>query len=106
VMVGTISTFLRKIRRAAPEIYESFIAAESKIGTPGEAFAMRRIYYGNYAASDFSPDVLAKSADHLAVIPVPAARVRGVGINPPVIAAPPNVAGTAYKSMAAAAGRV
>lgn len=107
VMIGTISTFLRKIRRAAPEIYESFIAAESKIGTPGEAFAMRKIYYGNYADTDFSRDVLAKSADKLAVIPVNAAIVRGVGIKLPAsVAAPPIIAGTAYKSMAAAAGRV
>lgn len=106
VMVGTVSTFLRKIRRAAPEIYGSFIAAESKIGTPGEHLAMRRIYYGNYTDTNFSRDVLAKSADKLAVIPVPSAKVRGVGIKPPVIAVLPNVAGTTFKSMAAAAGRV
>lgn len=108
VMVGTISTFLRKIRRAAPEIYESFIAAESKIGTPGEYLTVRRIYHGNYADTNFSRDVLAKSADKLMVIPVPAAKVRGIGIKTPVtVTAPPNPAATAFKSMAVtAAGRV
>ena len=104
VMVGTIATFLRKIRRAAPEIYESFIAAESKIGTPGEHLSMRRIYYGNFAETDFSRDVLAKSAARLAVIPVPRAKVRGIGIKPPVAAESPESAMIALKSMAAAAG--
>jgi mannose-1-phosphate guanylyltransferase len=101
VMVGTISTFLRKIRRAAPEVYAKFIAAESKIGTPGEYPAMRGIYHGNFADTDFSRDVLAKSAEKLAVIPVPAAKARGVGIKLPVTA-PPNPAAAALKSMATA----
>jgi mannose-1-phosphate guanylyltransferase len=106
VMVGTVSTFLRKIRRAAPEIYESFIAAESKIGTPGERLTVRRIYHGNYADTDFSRDVLAKSADKLMVIPVPAAKVRGIGVNPPVIVASRQAATTALKGMEAASVRV
>jgi mannose-1-phosphate guanylyltransferase len=101
VMVGTIPTFLRKIRRAAPEIYRSFIAAESKIGTPGEHLSIRRIYHGNFADTDFSRDVLAKSADKLAVISVPTTKVRGAGLKPPATPEAPLIA---LKSMAAAAG--
>jgi mannose-1-phosphate guanylyltransferase len=100
VMVGTIATFLRKIRRAAPEIYENFIAAESKLETPGEYLSMRRIYYGNFADTDFSRDVLAKSAEKLAVIPVPAEKRRGIGIKP-LSGAQPNPAATTFKSLAA-----
>ena len=74
VMVGTIATFLRKIRRAAPEIYARFYRVKSKIGTPDETAAMRRVFYGNFADTDFSRDVLAKSADKLAVIPVAATK--------------------------------
>jgi mannose-1-phosphate guanylyltransferase len=70
VMVGTASTFLRKIRRAAPSIYAKFSEAESKIGTPGEERAIQKAYYSNYTYTDFSQDVLAKSSDKLAVIPV------------------------------------
>lgn len=102
VMVGTIPTFLRKIRLAAPEIYAKFIPAESKIGTPGEYLTMTRIYYRNYTDTDFSRDVLAKSADKVKVIPVPAVKMRGIGVKPPVtITAPPNLAATALKSMVA-----
>lgn len=79
VIVGKVSTFLAKIRRAKPALYARFKAAEPKIGTPGEAMAMRRIYYENYTESDFSQDVLQKGSDKLAVIPVAAVKVRGVG---------------------------
>jgi mannose-1-phosphate guanylyltransferase len=77
VMVGTASTFLRKIRLAAPGIYAKFTEAESKIGTPGEDRAIKKAYYSNYTYTDFSQDVLAKSSDKLVVIPVPAS-IRGV----------------------------
>lgn len=79
VIVGKIWMFLGKIRRARPDIYKAFEAAEAKIGTSGEASAMRRVYYNNYTESDFSRDVLQKSADQLAVIPVAAAKVKAVG---------------------------
>ena len=101
VMVGTISTFLRKIRRAAPGIYERFIAAESKIGTPGEYLSMRRVYFDNLADTDFSRDVLAQSADKLAVIPVPMAKVPGVGVKPSATTVSPEASTIVLKSMAA-----
>ena len=103
VMVGTISTFLRKISRAAPDVYAKFIAAEPKIETPGEYLSMRRIYYGNFADNDFSRDVLAKSAEKLAVIPVPAEKRRGIGLNP-LPGAQPDPAANAFKSLAATGG--
>jgi mannose-1-phosphate guanylyltransferase len=86
VMVGTISTFLRKIRRAKPEIYAAFKEAEPKIGSAGEAMAMRRIYYENYTESDVSRDVLQKNADQLGVIPVAAVKVKAVGRVSPLAA--------------------
>ncbi len=76
VMVGTISTFLRKIRRAMPEIYAAFKTAAPQIGTPGEEMAMRRIYYENYTGSDLARDVLQKNAVQLAVVPVSAVKVQ------------------------------
>jgi hypothetical protein len=71
VMVGTASTFLRKIRRAAPDVYERFSEARSKIGTSGEARAVEKAYYSNHRDTDFSRDVLVKSAEKLFVVPVP-----------------------------------
>lgn len=70
VMVGTVSTFLRKISRASPQIFARFARARTKIGTPDEETAIRSVYHGNFSDTDFSHDVLAKSADKLAVIPV------------------------------------
>lgn len=102
VMVGTISTFLRKIRRTKPEIYAAFKAAAPMFGMRDEAMAMRRIYYENHAESDFSRDVLQKSANHLAVIPVRAAKVKGVGRVSPEAARFLH-AKTAFGALAAAA---
>jgi mannose-1-phosphate guanylyltransferase len=102
VMVGTISTFLRKIRRTEPEIYAAFKAAAQRFGMPDEAMAMRRIYYENHTESDFSRDVLQKSANQLAVIPVRPAKVRGVGRVSPE-AAKFLHSNTAFGALAAAA---
>lgn len=71
VMVGTAATFLRKIRRAAPDSYAKFGAAKSRIGTPGEERAIEKAFYSNYVDTDFARDVLAKSGEKLAVISVP-----------------------------------
>jgi mannose-1-phosphate guanylyltransferase len=82
VMVGTASTFLRKIRRAAPDVFERFSEAASKIGTPGEGRAIEKAYYSNYRDTDFSRDVLAKSSGKLFVIPVPGPKRSAVGVKP------------------------
>ena len=89
VMVGTVATFLRKIRRAAPEIYEKFSLAEEKIGTPDEPKVVRAAYHSQYDYTDFSRDVLEKSAEKLMVTPVPASLRTAVGIEPPPISGKP-----------------
>lgn len=86
VMVGTPSTFLRKIRRAAPDIYERFSHAAKRIGTESEQRAVRAAYYSQYEYTDFSRDVLEKSAEKLLVVPVPASLKTAVGIEPTTIA--------------------
>ncbi len=70
VMIGTASTFLRKIKRAVPDIYAEFAALESKIGTSEEKKVIREVYYANFSETDFSKNVLEKSVDNLAMIPV------------------------------------
>lgn len=54
VKIGTTSTFLRKIRRAAPDIYARFAAIQSKIGTSEEEKAIRDVYYAHLSLTDFS----------------------------------------------------
>lgn len=94
VMVGTPATFLRKIRRAAPDIYERFSLAAERIGTASEQRAVKAAYYSQYAHTDFSRDVLEKSAEKLLVAPVPASLKSAVGIEPPaVVLLPEAVAG-------------
>jgi mannose-1-phosphate guanylyltransferase len=105
VMVGTAATFLRKIRRAVPEIYARFGEARSKIGTPGEARAIEKAFYSNYVDTDFARDVLAKSADQLAVVPVPDAKPSAVHIKRTVSrAAPERITESAQNYMVARAG--
>lgn len=80
VMVGTPSTFLRKIRRAAPDVWERFSLAAERIGTKSEHRAVRAAYYSQYAYTVFSRDVLEKSAEKLLVAPVPASLKSAVGV--------------------------
>ncbi len=86
VMVGTPATFLRKIRRAAPDVYERFSLAAERIGTASEQRAVKAAYYSQYAYTDFSRDVLEKSAEKLLVAPVPASLKSAVGIEPLTVA--------------------
>lgn len=82
VMTGSAATFLRKIRNAAPEIYDNFSLAAERIGTVSEQRSVRAAYYSQYAYTDFSRDVLEKSAEKLLVVPVPALLKKAVGIKP------------------------
>lgn len=86
VMVGTPSTFLRKIRRAAPDVWERFSLAAERIGTPSERRAVQAAYYSQHPYTDFSRDVLEKSAEKLLVVPVPVTLETATGINSPSIA--------------------
>ncbi|MGD9630629.1 MAG: hypothetical protein AB7V18_15435 [Pyrinomonadaceae bacterium] len=79
VVVGTIPTFLRKIRRAKPLIYDAFVAAAPRIGTSAEFAAIRRVYYENYTESDFSREILPYTTDKIAVVPVISRGVKGAG---------------------------
>ena len=90
VMVGTAATFLRKISRAAPEIYERFSIAAERIGTVSEQRAVRAAYYSQYSYTDFSRNVLEKSAEKLMVVPVPASLKSAVGIKPQAVAPIPD----------------
>lgn len=90
VMVGTPATFLRKISRAAPEIYERFNLAARQIGTASEQRAVRTAFYSQYSYTDFSRDVLEKSAEKLMVVPVPASLKNAVGIKPQAVAPIPD----------------
>jgi len=83
VMVGTPSTFLRKISRAAPDLWDRFSLAAKRIGTASEQRAVRAAYYSQYAYTHFSRDVLEKSADKLLVAPVPASLKSAAGIELP-----------------------
>ncbi len=85
VMVGTAATFLRKIRRAAPDISDRFSFAAERIGTASEHAAIRTAYYSQYDYTDFTQDVLEKSAEKLLVVPVPVSLRSAVGIEPPTI---------------------
>lgn len=69
VMVGKVSTFLRMIRRAAPELYMNFAEMKSKLNTPEEETAIRNLY-AHLPQSNFSQNVLTARAEDLAVIPV------------------------------------
>jgi mannose-1-phosphate guanylyltransferase len=85
VMVGTVATFLRIIRRAAPKIYEKFSLVEEKFDTPSEQKAVQAAYYSQYDYTDFSRDVLEKIAEKLMVVPVPASLRSTVGIEPQAV---------------------
>lgn len=87
VVVGTIPTFLRKIRRAKSHIYDAFVAAAPRIGTPAEFVAIQRVYYENSTESDFSREILPYSAEKIAVVPVTSRGVKGAGKS---IAQPPS----------------
>lgn len=105
VMVGTIWSFLRKIRRIRPDLYASFKAVAPKIDTPGEAMAIRRIYYENYTETDLLRDVLEHTVEKLAVIPAASVKVKGVGRESPIAARSRHRAVTFEHAIAAAAGR-
>jgi mannose-1-phosphate guanylyltransferase len=86
VIVGTPATFLRKISRYAPEIYERFTLAAERIGTISEERSVRAAYYSNYPNTDFSRDVLEKIIEKLLVVPVQASLRSAVDIEPQAVA--------------------
>lgn len=69
VMVGQVSAFLKMIRKSAAELYENFDAVKSKLHTSEEVSAIKMLYE-NLPDTNFSTEVLTKSAKDLAVIPM------------------------------------
>ena len=69
VMIGKVETFIELFRKNLPELYRVFAAAMPSFGTAQEAATMRSIYSW-IEETNFSTDVLERSADQLLVMRV------------------------------------
>jgi mannose-1-phosphate guanylyltransferase len=78
VMVGQVSAFLKMIRKSAAELYEKFDRIKSKLHTSEEERAIKTLYE-TLPETNFSTEVLVKSAEDLAVIPVTGSKWSDLG---------------------------
>lgn len=78
VMVGQVSAFLKMIRNSAAELYEKFDRIKSKLHTSEEERAIKTLYE-TLPETNFSTEVLVKSAEDLAVIPVTGSKWSDLG---------------------------
>lgn len=78
VMVGQVSAFLKMIRKSASELYGKFDRIKSKLFTSEEERAIRTLYE-NLPETNFSTEVLVKSAEDLSVIPVTGSKWSDLG---------------------------
>jgi mannose-1-phosphate guanylyltransferase len=69
VMVGSVSAFLKMIRRALPDLWNSFRSIEPVLNTTEESKAVEKLY-ARIPETNFSQSVLAKRPGSLAVLPV------------------------------------
>ncbi|PYN83200.1 MAG: hypothetical protein DMD96_03335 [Candidatus Rokuibacteriota bacterium] len=69
VVVARPSTLEQLIRRATPELYETFAPLRARLGTPWEDEAARAVY-GRLPSTDLSRNVFQACAESLAVLPV------------------------------------
>jgi mannose-1-phosphate guanylyltransferase len=69
VMVARVPVLLALIRRAAPDLWETFMEAWSRRPTCGDGETMRSLYSA-LAPANFSESVLASRPPNLAVLPV------------------------------------
>lgn len=69
LMVGRVSAFLGMVRRALPDLYDSFLAAHSSSGNDGRE-GMLNTLYKTIPSINFSQEVLAKRHNGLAVLRV------------------------------------
>jgi mannose-1-phosphate guanylyltransferase len=69
VLVARVPTLLGLIEAAVPGLYRLFVAAWRARSTEGEGEAMRSLY-ARLSPTNFSSDVLGRSPDNLAVLPV------------------------------------
>lgn len=78
VMVGQVSAFLKMIRKSASELYGKFDRIKSKLHTSEETTAIKSLYE-NVPETNFSTEVLVKSAKDLSVIPVTGSKWSDLG---------------------------
>ena len=78
VMVGRVSAFLKIIQNSAAELYENFDRVKSMLSTSEEQTAIRTLYE-SLSESNFSKEVLTKSADDLSVISVTGSKWSDLG---------------------------
>jgi len=78
VMVGSVSAFLKMIRRALPDLFDGFKSIESDLNTPTELQAIEELY-ARIPEVNFSQRVLAKRPGNLAVLPVDGLRWSDLG---------------------------
>jgi mannose-1-phosphate guanylyltransferase len=69
VMVGSVSAFLKMIRRALPDLWNSFRSIERVLNTTEESKAVENLYAG-ISETNFSQSVLAQRPGNLAVLQV------------------------------------
>ncbi len=69
VMVGKVETFLEMFRKHLPDFYRMFTAAAKLFGTHQESAVIRSIYSW-IEETNFSSDVLERSAEELLVMRV------------------------------------
>jgi mannose-1-phosphate guanylyltransferase len=69
VIVTYPSALIALIKSAVPELFDAFASVHSRLGTPWEDDAVRRLY-ARLASTDFSTCVLATRPANLAVLPV------------------------------------
>jgi len=69
VMVGSVSAFLKMVRRALPDLWNSFKSIELVLNTTEESQAVEKLY-ARIPDTNFSQSVLSKRPGNLAVLPV------------------------------------
>lgn len=69
VMVGSVSAFLKMIRRALPDLWHSFESIEPVLNTAEESQAVEKLY-ARIPDTNFSQSVLSERPANLAVLPV------------------------------------
>jgi mannose-1-phosphate guanylyltransferase len=69
VMVGSLSAFLKMVRRALPDLYNSFKSIEPVLNTTEESQTVEKLY-ARIPDINFSQSVLSKRPGNLAVLPV------------------------------------
>jgi mannose-1-phosphate guanylyltransferase len=78
IVVGRISTILKLLMRALPELYASFTRIKSRLGGSSEMEALESVY-ANTPSVDLSHEVLVQWPELLTVLPVSGVRWSNLG---------------------------